>query len=171
MDNRQVLLPVGVPSSVRRDTRYRDSTTALQQLQKATHILTDEIASSPFGFAVNKKDEIAIATNSVIIHDDRKVETLFILERILCMLEIPMCNEKRHVGEQPFCLSMLGKCIATPPLRKCKPAFFVCGRQNIKRTALSVIRWIGFEISNYESSVLSLLLCIARISNIRSNDS
>ncbi len=32
MDDRQVLLLVGVPSSVRRDTWYRDSTTALQQL-------------------------------------------------------------------------------------------------------------------------------------------
>jgi hypothetical protein len=48
--------------------------------------LIDDIESSPFGSAVNRKEEIEMANNSVIRHDERNAETLFALEAKLCML-------------------------------------------------------------------------------------
>lgn len=43
---------------------------------------------SPFGFAVNKKDEIAIAASKAITQDDRNAETLLIRAYVLCMLVV-----------------------------------------------------------------------------------
>jgi len=59
------------------------------QLEPKSHTLIEEIARSPWGVAVNRKEESAIAAKRVIIHDDRKAETLLILEKMLCILGIP----------------------------------------------------------------------------------
>ena len=61
---------------------------------------------SPWGFAVNTKDDRAMAARSTIIHDDRKAEALFILENILCMLEMRRNSNWRSKD----CRGVLGTC-------------------------------------------------------------
>lgn len=52
----------------------------------SAHTLMEDIASSPCGLAVNKNEDIAMAAKRVIIHDERKAETLLTLEKTLCMV-------------------------------------------------------------------------------------
>ena len=66
----------------------------ISEFLNSTHTLTLEIASSPFGSAVNKKDEMDMATNRAIIHDDRKAETLFNRERTLCIVGVTLQRSK-----------------------------------------------------------------------------
>lgn len=53
----------------------------------------EEIVRSPWGFAMNRNEDRAMAANSVIIHDDKNAETLLTLENILCMLGIQFSGE------------------------------------------------------------------------------
>ena len=50
------------------------------------YTLIERSPRSPRGSAVNIKEEIAIAANSAIIHDESNAETLLILEKTLCIL-------------------------------------------------------------------------------------
>lgn len=50
-----------------------------------THTLTDAMSKLPFGSAVNKSVESAIAASSPIIHEENSAETLLTLENMLCI--------------------------------------------------------------------------------------
>lgn len=50
------------------------------------HTFRDAIAKSPLGSAVNRNEEIATAPRRHIIQDEKKAETLFIREMMLCIV-------------------------------------------------------------------------------------
>lgn len=53
-----------------------------------THTLTERTPTSPFGSAVNAKEERAMAAKSAIMQDESSAETLLIRENILCIYAV-----------------------------------------------------------------------------------
>lgn len=87
MDKSQILLFIRVSSSIGWDPEWYVRINILRERKiTQTHTLMEDIASSPCGLAVNRNEDIAMAAKRVIIHDDRKADTLLTLEKTLCMM-------------------------------------------------------------------------------------